>query len=167
MTVKEYNKIVDVQSDALYRFILKNLKDEEASRDIVQDSFEKLWINHVKVEFPKAKSYLFSTGYHTMIDYIRKNKRLTTIEEGYENKYYYTDEYRGTGELIEAGLKHLPPSQKSVLMLRDYEGYSYKEIADITQLSEAQVKVYIHRARLFMRAYVNQMNDYFNDGSNS
>jgi RNA polymerase sigma-70 factor (ECF subfamily) len=39
-------------------------------------------------------------------------------------------------------------------MLRDYEGYSYQEIATITGLSESQVKVYIYRARIFLREYL-------------
>ncbi|MEA3444640.1 MAG: sigma factor-like helix-turn-helix DNA-binding protein, partial [Bacteroidota bacterium] len=44
--------------------------------------------------------------------------------------------------------------QRSVVVLRDYEGYSYKEIAEITELSESQVKVYIYRARLFLKNYI-------------
>jgi RNA polymerase sigma-70 factor (ECF subfamily) len=36
-------------------------------------------------------------------------------------------------------------------LLKDYEGYSYKEIGEITNLSESQVKVYLHRARLFLK----------------
>jgi len=42
-------------------------------------------------------------------------------------------------------------------MLRDYEGYSYQEIAEITNLSEAQVKVYIYRARLFLKKYIGSL----------
>ena len=42
-------------------------------------------------------------------------------------------------------------------MLRDYEGYAYREIAEITGLSESQVKVYIYRARVFLKHYVGSM----------
>lgn len=42
-------------------------------------------------------------------------------------------------------------------MLRDYEGYSYQEIGEITGLSESQVKVYIYRARVFLRKYIGKM----------
>ena len=44
MTVEEYNKSVDLYSDGVYRFILKNIKDEDEAKDIVQDTYEKLWI---------------------------------------------------------------------------------------------------------------------------
>lgn len=163
MNAKEYNKIVDQHSDGVYRFILKNLKDEAQAQDVVQDSFEKLWINHAKVEFDKAKSYLFTTAYHTMIDHIRKNKKITVLEEHHEHAFYYTNEYQGTGEMLDQALQHLPAIQKSVLLLRDYEGYSYKEIEEITGLTEPQVKVYIHRARMFLRTFIQKMESYYNE----
>jgi RNA polymerase sigma-70 factor (ECF subfamily) len=45
-------------------------------------------------------------------------------------------------------------TQKSLVMLKDYEGYSYEEIGKITGLNESQVKVYLHRARLTLRNYL-------------
>ena len=50
-------------------------------------------------------------------------------------------------EVIEKALSQLPPVQKSIILLRDLEGYNYKEIGEILELSEAQVKVYLFRAR--------------------
>ena len=75
MNVREYNQSVDLFSDNVFRSILKNIKDEERARDIVQDSYEKLWRNAENVSFDKVKSYLFTTAYHTMIDILRKDKR--------------------------------------------------------------------------------------------
>ena len=57
-------------------------------------------------------------------------------------------------EILEFALNKLPPIQKTVVLLRDYENYSYKEIAEITSLSETQVKVYIFRARNFMKDFI-------------
>jgi len=51
----------------------------------------------------------------------------------------------------------LPEIQRSVVLLRDYEGYSYNEIAEITGLSESQVKVYIFRARTFLKNYIGSL----------
>jgi RNA polymerase sigma-70 factor (ECF subfamily) len=51
-------------------------------------------------------------------------------------------------------MKDIPENQKAVLLLRDYEGYSYQEIAEITNLSMDQVKVYIYRARLFLKKFI-------------
>ncbi|NQU82229.1 MAG: RNA polymerase sigma factor, partial [Bacteroidetes bacterium] len=44
MTTEEYNKCVDNYSDNVYRFILKNLRDEDKAKDVVQDTFEKMWV---------------------------------------------------------------------------------------------------------------------------
>jgi RNA polymerase sigma-70 factor (ECF subfamily) len=48
-------------------------------------------------------------------------------------------------------VNELNPTQKSLVLLKDYEGYSYKEIAEIMNLSESQVKVYLHRARILLK----------------
>ena len=58
---------------------------------------------------------------------------------------------------MEQALEQLPEDQKAVLMLRDYEGYSYREIAQITELSETQVKVYIYRARIYLKNYIGSL----------
>jgi RNA polymerase sigma factor (sigma-70 family) len=163
MNTKEYNNIVEKHADGLFRFILKNIKDEAVAQDVVQDAFEKMWITHERVDYEKAKSYLFTTAYHTLIDHIRKNKRITQLEEHHTAAFFYTAEYSGTRELIDRAIQHLPESQKSVLLLRDYEGYSYNEIAEITGLNESQVKVYIHRARMFMRAFIQKMEGFYNE----
>ena len=75
MIVEEYNQAVDLFSDAIFRFVLKNCRDEDKAKDIVQDTYEKLWKNHKNVNFLKVKSYLFSTAYHTLIDSIRRDKK--------------------------------------------------------------------------------------------
>ena len=81
MTVKEYNRAVDAYADSLYRFVLKNLKDKHMSSDIVQETFEKLWVKLEDVTALKVKTYLFTTAYHTMIDHIRKFKSVGSIED--------------------------------------------------------------------------------------
>ncbi len=154
MNVNDYNRCVDEHSDGLYRFLLKNIKDEEVARDLVQESFMKLWIKKKEVEKEKSKSYLFTTGYHTMIDHIRKNSRNVSYETVEYKEESYDRGYSDLKEVLNEAVDKLPEDQKAVVLLRDYEGYSYKEIADITDLTESQVKVYIYRARLFLKKYI-------------
>ena len=154
MTVEEFNKSVDDFSDGLYRFILKNIKDEEKTKDIIQDTYEKLWIKISDVSYLKVKSYLFTAAYHTMIDLIRKDKRLEKFDKINTDMYSHARQYNGLSEMLEEAVNKLPPDQRSVILLRDYEGYSYDEIADITGLSESQVKVYIYRGRMFLKKYI-------------
>ncbi len=154
MTAIEYNSTVDQFSDALFRFIVKNLKDRDAARDVVQDTFEKMWLKVEQVEFKKAKSYLFTTGYHTMIDKIRKEQRSGLLEEHHEDVVKTHNSYSDIGAILEKALSTLNDIQRSVILLRDYEGYSYDEIGEITGLNESQVKVYIYRARLTLKNYL-------------
>ena len=157
MTVEEYNQSVDKYSDGIYRFILKNLRDTEYSRDIVQDAYERLWKNLANVSGEKVKSYPFTTAYHIMIDHIRKNKRVDHVDEfsGRHIKDY--TQYSDLQEILHQAVDKLPQVQKSVVLLRDYEGYSYEEIGEITGLNESQVKVYIYRARVFLRNYIGSL----------
>ncbi len=157
MNVKEYNLSVDIYSDNVFRFILKNIRDEERARDIVQDSYEKLWRNAENVNYEKVKSYLFTTAYHTMIDILRKDKRQTFLEDYQIPEETHDVQYSDLSEVLNEAVKQLPGIQRTVVMLRDYEGYSYKEIGDITSLSEPQVKVYIYRARVFLKNYIGKM----------
>jgi len=157
MNAKEYNQSVDLYSDNVFRFILKNIKDSERARDIVQDSYEKLWRNADNVNFEKVKSYLFTTAYHTMIDILRKDNRQSYLEDYRMTEDSHDEQYSDLAEILNEAVKQLPEIQRSVVLLRDYEGYSYKEIGDITSLSEAQVKVYIYRARVFLKNYIGKM----------
>jgi len=154
MTIREYNKSVDLFSDAVFRFVLKNAKDEDVAKDIVQETYTKMWVKVETVSFEKSKSYIFTTAYHTLIDYFRKNKRIVDFENVNEINYSHSDNYSDIGEILTSAVDKLPEKQRTVIMLRDYEGYSYKEIAEITDLNESQVKVYIYRARLFLKNYI-------------
>lgn len=157
MTVKEYNRSVEEYADSVYRFIRGNLKDEDRANDIVQDSYEKLWRHVAEIEYSVVKSWLFSTAYHTMIDVIRKEKRMTTLEESYENNLIYESQYSDLNEILHTAIERLPDQQRTSVLLRDYEGYSYKEIGEITGQTEAQVKINIYRGRLALKSFIGKI----------
>jgi RNA polymerase sigma-70 factor (ECF subfamily) len=138
----------------VYRFILKNLRHEEDARDVVQGAFEKLWINRDQVEHLRSKSYLFTVAYNQMIDHIRKNKRISLKDEFNDDARGSTGPKHDTKRILDEALAKLNEKQRSLVMLKDYEGYSYEEIGKITGLNESQVKVYLHRARLLLREYI-------------
>lgn len=157
MTVKEYNRSVDEFSDSVYRFIRGNLKDEDRANDIVQDAYEKLWRNVAEIEYHVVKSWLFTTAYRNMIDIIRKEKRMTVLETEHEREMVHESGYSDLNEILHEAIGRLPEQQKTAVMLRDYEGYSYKEIGDITGHSEAQVKINIYRGRLALKNYIGKI----------
>ena len=148
MNRKEYNIAVKEYANRLYGFAIKYLRNEADASDIVQDVFEKLWKNRKKVEFAKCKSWLFTCAHNAMVNLVKKNNRLYYVEDYHDtNTGVAADNSFENKEIIEKSLALLPPIQKSVLLLRDLEGYNYKEIGEILHLTEAQVKVYLFRAR--------------------
>jgi RNA polymerase sigma factor (sigma-70 family) len=154
MTEKEYNQCVREYADNVYRFILKNLRHEEDAKDVVQTAFEKMWRNRSEIEYEKSKSYLFTVAYHQMIDHIRKIKRINLKDEFQEEIRIMDRPIHNAKKILEEALSKLNETQRSLVMLKDYEGYSYEEIGQITGLSGAQVKVYLHRARIQLKNFL-------------
>ncbi|GAB1403554.1 MAG: RNA polymerase sigma factor [Lentimicrobiaceae bacterium] len=158
MTTAEYNLCVDNHADNVYRFVLKSIGDRERAQDIVQEAFTRMWEKAGDISSAKARSYLFTTAYHAMIDDIRREKRVTPLDEVH---YTYAPAtrhgYSDLKEVIDEALSRLTDIQKTVVILRDYEGYSYEEIGEITGLNESQVKVYIYRARLALKNYIGHL----------
>jgi RNA polymerase sigma factor (sigma-70 family) len=157
MTVREYNRSVEEFSDLVYRFIRANLKDEDRSADIIQDSYEKLWNHVAEIDFKVAKSWLFKTAYNNMIDIIRKEKRFGRLEDHAEIIPTYESQYSDINEVLHLAIERLPEQQKTSVLLRDYEGYSYKEIGEITGQTEAQVKINIYRGRIALKNYIGKI----------
>lgn len=147
MTDREYNIAVETLSHRLFGYVFKSLRNREDSNDIVQESLMKLWINREKVETPKVKSWLFTTARNALINFVKKSGRTSSMEaleidRGKEDKHEFE-----LKEIIDKALNELPEQHKTILLLRDYEGYNYKEIGEIMKLNESQVKVYLFRAR--------------------
>ncbi len=154
MNRSEYNRCVDEAADGLYRFLLKNTKEHELAQDLVQEAFMRLWERRKEVQAGKGKAWLFTTAYRAMIDHFRKFNRMETLEGNKYKPESPDNGYSDLKEVLDKAVEQLPEIQRSVVLLRDYEGYSYREIGQITGLSESQVKVYIFRARLFLKKFI-------------
>jgi RNA polymerase sigma factor (sigma-70 family) len=154
MTAEDYQECVNLYADFLYRFILKHCKHQEDARDVVQNAFEILWNKKKEVEMKKSKSFLFKVAYWNMVDLHRKNNKTTLVEEIPAHAAIATVKKQGLKEALDKALQTLPSIQKSVVLLRDYEGYHYKEIGEVLNLTESQVKVYLYRARLALKNYL-------------
>jgi RNA polymerase sigma-70 factor (ECF subfamily) len=92
-----------------------------------------------------------------MIDIIRKESRIINLELIPEQETIFDSQYSDLSEILNKALDLLPEHQKTSVMLRDYEGYSYKEIGDITGLSEAQVKINIYRGRVALKNFIGKI----------
>jgi RNA polymerase sigma-70 factor (ECF subfamily) len=155
----DYNTAVKEHSNALFSFAVHFLRNKEDARDIVQDSFEKLWLNCEKVEHSKVKSWLFTCTYNAMVNFVTRNQRMVLTEtsklpESSEKAHSKFE----SQQVVDRIVSILPPLQKSIILLRDLEGYSYEEIGEILDLSPSQVKVYLFRARNKVKKQLQHLN---------
>ena len=165
MTRSEYNTCVDQYADGLFRFVLASLRNRMEAEDVVQDSFARVWEHRRQVEYKKAKSYLFTTAYHLIVDQTRKRHQEITEEALVQLPADKTNTYPDVNAILHKAVATLPEAQRSAVLLRDYEGYSYQEIGDITGQSEAQVKVNIFRARATLRDFIKSMDNLIDTAS--
>lgn len=156
MKVKEYNDVVMKYSNRVCRFVDKMLINRDAAKDLTQEAFLKLWENKDKVDPAKAHSWLFTTAYRLSLEFIRQNKRY---DQGSPFPDFGIEPVNpDLQKILQHAFTLLTDQQKSILLLKDYEGYSYEEIGEMLNLNESQVKVYIFRARKRIKDYIKDLN---------
>ena len=152
MNTEQYNQCVEQYADRLFRFAFASLRNREQAEDVVQESFTRVWEKVETVDFGKAKSYLFTVAHHVMIDEVRQRQGFTSMENCQEERLKIAPAaYPDVSDVLHKALATLPEMQRNAVLLRDYEGYSYQEIGNITGMSEAQVKINIFRARTALK----------------
>jgi RNA polymerase sigma-70 factor, ECF subfamily len=150
----------------LVKLVYRMLKNVEASEDIVQDVFVKVWNNRENLDHNKSiKSYLYRSAINTALNYIEKNKRsapITKIEAVIDkHKGNTTEEKINYKELefrVSAAIDTLPPKCKAIFVMSRYDELSYKEIAESLELSIKTVENQIGKAlgilRESLRSYI-------------
>ncbi|MBQ2376036.1 MAG: RNA polymerase sigma factor [Bacteroidales bacterium] len=153
MTDKEYKEQIDLHADDVLRYLAKNIKDGEVAKDILQDTFVSLWENKEKVEPSKIKNWLFTVAHNNMLKLFRYNKirQNSFIEEN------SSESNLENTQLIDQLLKQLSDRMRQCLMLKDWQGFSIKEISEILDISEENVKVNIFRAKVKLKELKSQL----------
>jgi len=108
---------------------LNFLGSAEDARDIVQDVFEKLWLNVDRIDQEKVKSWLFTCTHHAMLNFIKRRARIDYMQSIQLQGASHMDTHEfESNEIIERTVGMLPPLQKSILLMRDLEGYSMTKL---------------------------------------
>lgn len=142
----------------LYFYLLKLSGSPQLAEDLVQETFVRATIALPKQFHENAKAWLFKTARNAYLDEWRKQerrRRLPFAEALFRTKEMISPYGLPENEVIEAESKHdivrlvngLPENYRSVIYLREIEGLSYSEIREALSLTEAQVKILLHRAR--------------------
>lgn len=147
MNRKEYNNAVMTYSENIFRYAFKWTRNEQDARDLVQDVFGKLWEYRKKVDYAGAKPWLFTCAHNALVNFSKRRREMESLADVKGMLPHTHQPDLGLKDLLKKSLETLSPVQRSVVILRDSEGYSYEEIGDILELSESQVKVYLFRAR--------------------
>lgn len=150
-----YNQSVHDYSNRVCRFVDKLLMDSVVAKDITQEAYMRLWEKRDSVDFDKVRSWLFTTAYRLSMDHIQRQKRFDREERMPE--FWVEPENPDLKRIVNESLALLSEVQRSIVLLKDYEGYSYDEIGEMLNLSEQQVKVYLFRARKKVKEYIGDL----------
>ena len=140
----------------MLRYALKLTREYNWSQDLVQESFAKLWVNRAKVTLDHGPAFLYKVLYNKMIDDKRKSKR-TLLKGIVPEKSSQSSQELEHKDLLEKSFDTLEEKQKQIIMLRDWQGYSYKEIGEILDYNESLVKVQLFRARKKIKAVITEL----------
>ncbi len=131
------------------------LKDYYMAEDIVQDSFATFYVYRERLnQYSTVKSYLFSIIHNKSVDYIRKNDRISYDDLDIASTISPEEIVieRENKENLMKSLNKLNAEQKNILYLYAFLQMSYKEIAEVSGISLAKVKITIFRARKELKA---------------
>jgi RNA polymerase sigma factor (sigma-70 family) len=137
----------------LTRYAARLLDDADRARDVVQDTFVKFIAQPATAVDGHAVEWLFTVCRHRALDILRKEGRMKRFADGEAERVVALDPRPGrTLEAAETRaallelIEHLPPNQQEVVRLKFQNGFSYKQISRITELSVSNVGFLIHTA---------------------
>ncbi len=153
--------------DKLFRLALRITMNRAEAEDVVQDTMLRVWGRRDEWEgMESVEAYCLTVCRNLAIDRSQlKESQNEELTESNANTPDSADPYslcvrNEQMALIHRLINGLPEKQRTILQLRDVEGKSYKEIADIVGVSEEQVKVNLFRARQKIKQQYTEINDY-------
>ena len=144
---KTYIKVVSQNSDRIYNYLAKQLKDRTIAEDLTQDCFLQLWKSRFTIKEEVCKTWLYKTAYNKMLNYIRDNQRIDFKSELINNSTTQFATQQDAQDLLDHIFEQLTTEEKTLILLRDNEGYAYQEIGDILGLNITNVKNKLFKAR--------------------
>ena len=135
----------------VYRFCLRMLGEEPLAKDAFQDTFIRVYENRKSFHGSNFAAWLFTIARHTCLNFIRARKDYDKLDEEVHGSVQYIRSDVGLQNSISKAISMLPLALREALVLREYEEYSYQEIADILSIDLSLAKVRVHRGRLLLR----------------
>lgn len=153
----------------LFRFALRLLGNEEDAKDIIQDAFMKVWHNKEKMgELENLEAWCMRITRNLALDKLKSKKyritdnldRASEVAAHHQQTPHQRSEQSDLMRRVHGIIHALPEKYKTILQLRDMDGLSYQEIADVLDIEMSEVKVNLHRARKQVREQLQNINVY-------
>ena len=141
---KKYNQKV-------YRYCMRMLNDESIAKDSFQETFIKVYEKRKSFHGNNFAAWLFTIARNTCLNYLRSKKEHKEYNELFHSKNILVENDIALKDAIDNAVNMLPIHLKEVIILREYEEYSYQEISEILHIELSLAKVRVHRARLILR----------------
>jgi RNA polymerase sigma-70 factor (ECF subfamily) len=154
MSIEVFTQRILPMKDKLFRFALRLLRDVQEAEDAVQDVMVRIWSKKEEWgQWQNLEAYCMRATRNTCVDRMRR-QRIHQVQEERAGEIRSSDRDphekmmdKETGQRIRKCMEELPENQQMVIQLREMEGFSYNEIAEILDLSMEQVKINLFRAR--------------------
>ena len=156
---EDFERIFKEYFNPLVNFINQYIKDYEISREVVQNTFLKLWDKRKTLVIDSSlKNYLYRSAKNNMIDYIRKHQKLQIVSDEDERILNNLPEIESSplspyiirNEIIKA-MEQLKPKNREIFTLSKFEGLTYEEIANHLGISKRSVEDNVARAMAMLK----------------
>ena len=147
-----FGALYDAYLPKIYRFLYFRLRHQELAEDLTSQTFMKALerIGSFDAGRGNFSSWLYQIARNSMVDHLRANKQVMELEEAIsvDSGQNVQEDAANTWDVarVRAQLQNLPAQQQEVLLLRIFEGYSHREIAESLGISEGASKVNFSRA---------------------
>ncbi|WP_262008862.1 RNA polymerase sigma factor SigM [Bacillus licheniformis] len=158
MTIDE---IYQMYMNDVYRFLLSMTKDKHLAEDLLQETFMRAYIHIHSYDHSKVKPWLFQVARNAFIDYVRKHKKEVTISDDmignlFQNAVQSPAHQVEIKEVLTLYMNQLPDNYRKALTLYYLKELNYKEASSLMNISEANFKSVLFRARQRLKALYNR-----------
>ncbi len=158
--IEQYQQAVAQYRQRIYSFAYYSLRSPEDAEDVTQDVLIKLWQNWQKIDHNKRSAWLMRVAHNQVIDLVRRRKKQMENTDEFATPDQHPAKDEDVGRSLDEetfrhrlmhGIRKLDDPFRSIIIMRDIQGQTYDDIKYCLELSESQVKVYLHRARRKLR----------------
>jgi len=166
MTIETFENTILPLKHPIFRYANFMLKNEDDAKDISQEVLIKIWQKREEVDqVLNLRAWAITITRNKCLDLIKSRKgEVYTWDENLDTPLnetpFDTTRIKDETNWVKDLMKELPIKQKEVFYLRHFEGNSYKEIEETLDLDENKVKVYLHRARTFIKRTMEEKHAY-------